>query len=79
MEYNFIMTYSSLSRMMSVSVWILSIPFRFTATYYNHELGYFVEAYNGVYANTVDKGTWQILDGSMKPTKLGKSARFART
>ena len=50
-------------------------PCRFTTTYYGHELGFFVEAYNKVYAKSVgDMAYWQILDGSGELTPLGMFA-----
>lgn len=48
--------------------------FRFSATFFNKELGWFVDAYNFVYANyTLDFSYWQILDGEMKPLPVGIS------
>ena len=48
---------------------------RFSATFFNKELGFFVDAYNGVSGNfSKDKSYWQILDGSLKPTRFGMSA-----
>ena len=45
---------------------------RFTATFFNFELGFFVNGYHGVFANyEQDKSYWQILDGAMKPTPVG--------
>lgn len=52
---------------------VLFFYYRFTATYFNRELGFFVDAYNKVFGNySQDKSYWRILDGSMKPTPVGR-------
>ncbi|KAK7093671.1 cobalamin binding intrinsic factor-like [Littorina saxatilis] len=47
--------------------------FRFSGTYFNLNLGWFVDAYNGTYASSEDQTYWEILDGNMRPTPVGVS------
>ncbi|KAK7478927.1 hypothetical protein BaRGS_00029794 [Batillaria attramentaria] len=46
--------------------------FRFTATYFGVDLGYFIEAVNRVFANSSASQFWNILDGNLDPTPVGK-------